>query len=741
LKGNEAIYKNIHHEVKDVSTASCYEDIFQHLFDELKLLNVRLLKQLRIRQKEDKADDRSARGLFITEEEVISILNSLPEMDSAIPKDSEIESFDGLIREMSTEISNKLSCKGSTIPDCPLLRLARIFGLTPFELGVLIMAIAPEIDKRYERIFAYFNDDITKKSPSIALVLDILCSNPKDKLTAWRYFSWDAALLYFDLIHFIDGHDDGAFSGRRFRLDERIRRFIVGDGGLHETLSRIVKLSYPDGNISERSIHSDVKEKVLQIIRNEMDKNTAKTVFWLHGKGKEEKKVTVQALCGEIGLPLLMVDPQDIVSESDQVQTIRNLFREAALQSALVFLSNGDYLYAEDEKSKFLKRTLLKTISEMSWVTFISAEALWIPEDADGRYQWYPFEFKLPGYTERKKIWVNALNGNKVPESDIEAVSARFHFSENQIRNAILYAQSSKGEEFTIDSIYRACTIQSNQRLSIYSTKVNPHYIWDDIVLPEDKIKQLRESCNYIKNKHIVYFKWGFERKLALGRGLNILFSGPSGTGKTMAADIIANELKLEMYKIDLSSIVSKYIGETEKNLNRIFRETSSGNIILFFDEADALFGKRSEVKDAHDRYANIEINYLLQKMEEHEGIVILATNLSKNIDEAFLRRLHFSVEFPFPDEVQRDIIWRNIFPQGAPLSEDIDYKFLSEKLKVAGGNIKNIALTSAFYAAEGSTEIEMAHIMLAAKREYQKMGKSFLKADFEPYYELMEGK
>ena len=202
-----------------------------------------------------------------------------------------------------------------------------------------------------------------------------------------------------------------------------------------------------------------------------------------------------------------------------------------------------------------------------------------------------------------------------------------------------------------------------------------------------------------------------------------------------MAADIIANEFNLSMYQIDLSSVVSKYIGETEKNLNRIFREAASGDVILFFDEADALFGKRSEVKDAHDRYANIEINYLLQKMEDHEGIVILATNLSKNLDEAFLRRLHHSIEFPFPEERQRLLIWKEIFPGDAPLAADIDYSFLAERFKLSGGNIKNVALTAAFYAADEIVGLRCAISSWRCKREMQKMGKLCVKGDFGKYY------
>jgi SpoVK/Ycf46/Vps4 family AAA+-type ATPase len=253
-------------------------------------------------------------------------------------------------------------------------------------------------------------------------------------------------------------------------------------------------------------------------------------------------------------------------------------------------------------------------------------------------------------------------------------------------------------------------------------------------------VEQLIEICNYVKHYHTVYGNWGFNRKLSLGKGLNVLFAGPSGTGKTMAGEIMANELGLDLYKIDLSAIVSKYVGETEKNLDRIFREGQTSNAILFFDEADALFGKRSEVRDSHDRYANIEVAYLLQKMEEYEGVVILATNLRKNMDEAFARRMHFTLEFPIPEENDRYRIWQGIFPGEAPLAKDIDLSFLARQFKITGGNIKNIALSAAFLTAEDGGLITMENLIRATKREYQKIGKLCTEADFAHYFDLVKG-
>ncbi len=242
-------------------------------------------------------------------------------------------------------------------------------------------------------------------------------------------------------------------------------------------------------------------------------------------------------------------------------------------------------------------------------------------------------------------------------------------------------------------------------------------------MLPADRLAQLKEICARATHGHVVYDRWAFGRKLSTGRGLTALFSGPSGTGKTMAAEIIAGELGLDLFKIDLSQTVSKYIGETEKNLDRIFRAAENANAILFFDEADALFGKRSEVKDAHDRFANIEVGYLLQKMDEYQGIAILATNLRQNMDEAFIRRLQVVVEFPFPGEAERQRIWEVMFPPEAPLAQDVDFSRLARDVRLSGGKIRNIALAAAFAAASAGGTIGAAELLDAARREHEKGG------------------
>jgi len=275
------------------------------------------------------------------------------------------------------------------------------------------------------------------------------------------------------------------------------------------------------------------------------------------------------------------------------------------------------------------------------------------------------------------------------------------------------------------DDLSAAALLHSSHELDTLARRIDPVYGWDDIVVPEDTLAQLREICHRVEGIHTVLDDWGFGRRMTLGKGANALFAGPSGTGKTMATEIIEKELGLELYKIDLSGVVSKYIGETEKNLDRIFTSAEDANCILFFDEADALFGKRSEVRDSHDRYANIEISYLLQKMEEFEGVAILASNLRGNTDESFVRRLAFTVHFPFPGEADRRRIWGRVWPPEAPVDPSVDLDALAARFTLSGGNIRNASLAAAFLAASDGGIIGMPHVLKAVRREFQKMGKT----------------
>lgn len=482
-------------------------------------------------------------------------------------------------------------------------------------------------------------------------------------------------------------------------------------------------------------------------MQNRLDSMSGGVAFILQGPEGSGKRFVAEALCRAAGVELLVAEASAMISAPDQKTLVARLFREAKLRDAVTFIDQAELLLGEGEKESHAHHALGNALRSFNGIVFLGTVDLRNSQLLATHERVFSFVFPLPDFTTGQEIWNRALAecGCSVSGGiDLDSLADRFSFTAGRVRNAVAEARRlanpTGGNARSIDAgdLNLACRAQSGGKLPALARKVNPIFTWNDIILPNDCLEQLQEVCGHIRHRRCVFSDWGFDGKISLGKGLSILFVGPSGTGKTMAAEIVANELALDLYKIDLSCIVSKYIGETEKNLNRIFSEAEQSNAVLFFDEADAVFGKRSEVKDSHDRYANIETNYLLQKMEEYEGIVILASNFQKNIDEAFKRRLRFIIDFPFPEKEPRYRIWQRVFPAGTPLDRDIDFAFLAQKLKLSGGSIRNIALSAAFLAAGNSGHVSMEHIICATKREFQKVGKLCVRSDFEDYFDLV---
>jgi SpoVK/Ycf46/Vps4 family AAA+-type ATPase len=364
--------------------------------------------------------------------------------------------------------------------------------------------------------------------------------------------------------------------------------------------------------------------------------------------------------------------------------------------------------------------------------------ALWLPGSSAVR-----LELPVVSIGDRVRLWSSQLDGQLSPEQVTELAS-RYRLVNDDAILAVAVDATSRAAlrgaaVVSADDFRAAARAIATPPLEGVARHIEPRYSWDDIVLPSDGMVQLYELCARLRHQGTVLERWGYGRKHARRRGITALFAGQPGTGKTMAAEIIAGDLGLDLYRIDLSAVVSKYIGETEKNLEKIFTAADQGEAVLLFDEADAIFGKRSEVRDARDRYANVEVAYLLQRLEAYDGLAVLTTNLRGNIDEAFIRRLDFVLEFPLPEEQERLQIWRLALPPEAPLNADVDLPFLARKFKLAGGHLRNIALTAAFLAAEDSRDITMRHLVRATRREYQKLGKLVAEADFEQYYPLLK--
>jgi SpoVK/Ycf46/Vps4 family AAA+-type ATPase len=757
-----------------------YENGRQHLDDELLKLDALLeLQVLKHRQQSANTSDEKGqdlfRGLCITEEDVNRVIKERPGSETAPKRKTLADQVKNHRERLVAKIENSLK-KGVYLPIC---HLASMFQLGSFEWDTIIICLAPEVDLKYETLYAYLQDDVTKKQPSVNLILDLSGLNGEERLDERESFLEHSPLLKYGLVTFIDdgnGTDGEAGSSkpllsRCLKLDDRIADFLLGFEGMDSRLFSFAHLVHPRTEWESLVMEDSLKQRLMRLADNclqDSGRSMQRYVFYLQGPYGAGKKAAAAAFCRHLQVPLILVDTRDLLllwnrdSAADFVKVVRRLFRETLLQPAAIYFEGFDRLAADSGKGargdsdllSACRKRIIEAVQEFAFITFFAGETDWHSRGGIEGQKFINILFPVPSFPLRKQLWKQSLNGRFTlnPGIDIDAIANTFQFTAGQIRDAVEEAANravlreekndsgSPGAIHTED-LYRGCHSQSNQKLSEMAQKVKPKYSWTDIMLPMDKLQQLQDICNHVKYRQMVYREWGFGAKLSLGKGLNVLFSGPSGTGKTMSAEIIAGRLGLVLYKIDLSNVVSKYIGETEKNLNRIFKEAETANCILFFDEADALFGKRSEVKDSHDRYANIEIGYLLQKMEEHEGVVILATNFLKNIDEAFKRRIHFSIYFPFPDEGYRLKIWQNIFPPQMPGSKDIDFEFLAKKFKLSGGNIKNIAVNAAFLAAGDSPQMGMSHALLAAKRELQKMGKHCSPSDFGKYYDLISSR
>ena len=724
-----------------------------HLLAEAKRIDLMLRRRLiEIRAQRDVIPWNEFRGLYISEEEMDEFLSSaFPSQALHKPVQSDnalISKLNQSLQRLEAEISEQ---KANSLRNGIELRLELIseaFGLTRFEVDSLLIGLLPELDLRYQKLYAYLQDDVTKKAPTVNLILTILTSSLEDKSEARMAFLHGGGLLKHRLVSLYDNHSPNGASilEKALKVEQRVISYLLGPNEIDVQLSPCVQLVHPRVALSDVLLPPDTEPRLHSLIHGEV--RPQGVILCFQGPYGAGKRMCAEAMCGELGMPLLIVDvARMLATDLPADSAMQLIFREASLQKACVYWDRSDLLFSTDNNAAAYHYGFFKELRNLPGIIFMSSQVDWQPPYRQLDIPLLKVELPVPTFNNRKQLWQKHLCDYTIqsPDIDVDALANKFHFTGGQIRDAVATARNlafgrdSGNCVLNMDDLYQASRAQSGQKLNILARKIQPRFTWEDIVLPMDQMAQLREINNYVKYQHIVYGDWNFKQKSSLGRGLNVLFAGPSGTGKTMAAEIIADELGLDLYKIDLSTIVSKYIGETEKNLDRIFSEARDSNSILFFDEADALFGKRSEVRDSHDRYANIEISYLLQKMEEYDGIVILATNLQKNLDEAFARRMHFCVEFPFPQEADRLRIWQRIFPQEAPLSGDVDLSFMARQFKMTGGNIKNIAIAAAFMAAVNGGRINIEHLIRATKREYQKIGRLCTEADFAAYFDLVK--
>jgi AAA+ superfamily predicted ATPase len=683
------------------------------------------------------------KGLYVSESEVERLVTVSARRAAADDADTR-----SLLKQAAAarwQIDQRIQVSLATGVYLALPHLSRVFALMPFEERIVLLALAPEVDLKFERLFAWLQDDISRKRPCVDLAMKLFCATAHERMESRASFSAEAALFRARLLRPLDKIENPLLS-RPLVLDDPITNFLLSATGADNNLP-----PYSRAHTSRRVIESlrwnEPMRRQLSDVARSYIRSAAQSsrpmIFHFHGEQGSGRKTLAACLCHEIGVRLLVVDIQELSTGHDNVEeTLRAAFRHGLLHQYAIFLEHTAPLLADDDKGAALRNVLRRSIGDLSWFTFIATETDWSAGDLFRDHTFLIIDVSTPDIAEREKLWMSFAAESRhrfTPGISWSELASKFRLTPGQISGAIETATNrsrlrSADAEINSMDLHKGCYAQSNQKLGALARRLDARYTWKDIILPPSATTQLREVCAQVRHRQTVYGDWGFDRTVSLGKGLAVLFFGQSGVGKTMAVEVIANELQLEAFKIDLSTVVSKYIGETEKNLSRIFHEAESSNAILFFDEADALFGKRSEVKDAHDRYANIEINYLLQRIEEFEGLAVLATNLRKNIDDGFFRRMHFAIEFPFPDAAHRYRIWQQHVPQSAPVNGDIDFNYLAERFNLAGGNIRNVVVNAAFLAAENGTAIGMEHMIRATRREYEKIGRVCTEIDFRPY-------
>jgi len=723
-----------------------YRNSIEHLTDELKRVDLMIRRALTIARDHHPKSSEEYRGLVISEPEIEALLESGEFLQHHWHKQNavkdKLEPFDQKLEEARKSIDERREATAKTGRRITLSYVAERFGLSGAEVDLLLIALAPELEPRYETLYAYLQDDVTRHRPSVNLALNLICRSDREKLFARRFFAPGAPLVHFQMLELLEEqHDRQPTLLRKFlKIEESFLRILLEHAPTGLPLGSFVT---PRTTIEALEVDDATRTKLNNLVDSLERAGLSNTIVRVVVETRPEQEAVAEALALALHKPLITVQASDLESGSPK---INGMVRDAALLDATLAIFASDAappVQEEHPKQPAQPTSFWSALEKMPGPILALGPATAFP-DLPHEARIWKVELAAPDFDLRQGAWQTALAGIE-GDTDPDRLADTFRFGGPRIRQASTLAYSlaalrnPSSPAPTMDDLLEAGRSLSAPNLSRFATMIQPRYEWADIVLPEEKKQQLEHIAARLRHRRTVHRDWGFGAKLSRGKGLNVLFTGASGVGKTMAAEVLANELSLVLFQIDLSTVVSKYIGETEKHLSAIFHEAEMSQNLLFFDEADSLFGKRTDVKDAHDRYANLEVNYLLQRIEQYEGLVVLATNLQRNLDEAFLRRMQEVIDFPFPDEKLRERIWRRHMPQDAPVEKDIDYGFLARQFKLTGGNIKNAVMTAAFLAASEGKKIGMAQMIRGVRVELQKQGKLVMKTDFGKYFETAQ--
>ncbi len=701
----------------------------RYLVSEARQIDARVQRLVRESPRPGNDEMSRFRGLYISPEEAQDLAGQLPGQawPAEIRPRAEDEALQRALREAQAEsrsIAEEAQQAGVRLR---LLHLREFFGLSDFEYHAFLVCLLPALDLRYERIYGFLQDDVTKKQAGVSLILSLLDTAMPEiaRLERLIHFSGRGVLVRYHLLTPV-----GQSSWQEPRLNQLFEvspalvSWLFGRYFPEKTWLRLIPWEELEQELTGHPFAAGFEMDWDKVIESG-------PLLSFEGPDADRRQQAAWKVAYAFNMPLLHVDLSKTSGEEPfHLADLRLLIRDACLLEAMPFIQGWERAL---DPEGCVPDDFLEEMAGFAGIFILSSSEGWRISQRGGRPV-FRMRFELPSSAERTELWKHLLGEGALPADTLRDLAGHFGLTSGQIVNAVFLAQNTSlqnGRPVNGDDLFLAARQQSFHHLGQLAQKIEPRYGWRDIVLPHEELHSLHGIVDMMRYRSMVLEDWGVGERLISNRGISALFAGESGTGKTLAAQVIAAELQLDLYRIDLSRVVSKYIGETEKNLNEIFAEATGSNVVLFFDEADALFGKRSEVKDAHDRYANIETGYLLQRLETFEGLAVLATNLRANMDDAFTRRLNFIIHFPIPDEAQRLRIWQVLLPPDLPLAQDIDWAFLAHRYPLPGGNIRNALVAAAFLAAQQEQTLDMGCLLQAIRQEMQKMGRFIKEEDY----------
>lgn len=725
---------------------SPYDSVEEYETDSVRFLDILLsiacsmCYELKDNEQCMEIENAHLRGIPITGGEVIA---ALMQHASGYVEDIPYEEIKQILLQAKGYIEQRVSISTITIP---VRKLADKLGLSEWEQFLVLLASANFIDAKYELIFAFLQKDARMKLPSLRLAFSLYgLFQEMERSELVRAVEGKGML--FKIVLKPQELYDNIKLGQTYTLRQRIYGWLMGDEELYNELKgKAVRFRYKEELEPIQIREQDCKkiEQLMDILlEQEKGQSQVLNLYGQHGNGR---RFLIKHAAKALKKSVLFVDVSEIIGEHANTaegitieETWNMLFTEYVLEDLIMCFFFQEHKKADTEKEEI-------SASLLSWFVKQCGKRfpffLWISEEKaeyllGQEFRYIGYELKNLGIKERYELWMHFSEEYPVSDKiDFRLLSNQFLFTIRGIRdvlwNADLHRRYEGREKIEKEDIRMAIKQQSWNQLGYCVQSVPAVYTWDDLILPEESSRQLKLLCDQVKYKNIVGEEWGFYEKTAYGRGVCALFSGAPGTGKTMAVQVIANELGLNLYRVDLSQLISKYIGETEKNISKVFARARGIHALLFFDEADSLFAKRLDVRDSMDRSANAQTGHLLQEIENYDGITILATNLAMNLDDAFKRRIKFMVKFSFPTEEVRLKLWKSIIPAKVPCAEEIAFEFYAKKFELSGSSIKEILTSAAYFAAAESRSLTNQDVIEAIKMNYSKYGKTLSKDEFE---------